>query len=378
MNSLARVALMALAFALASPCASAQTDAKPAARAAAPPPAASDDTDAAQDRARQLGQTDAQTGELGDLARFLQREEINFRRDLQDYLTVDPHEIARMHALELRARARARARAAPPALLERIDAVLATIKAARAKLDGRNQRLLDLDNRLATLQDEIGTVSDHLDSARRLVLHELFRLTEPTLWEAFGALNSPRATGIAQVRSALPHALETASQFWDNFSDRIFLHLVMLTVLLGAIASLSFSPAIRSLEAQSGAVRVLRRPVSSALLIALYLTPLFYPGLPVALGTAVRFVSLIPVLRLIPTFVAPAWRSLFYAIAGLFALETVFLVLPEGTVLSRLAMLAMSGAALWVATVGVRRPFAATDIQTRRWWSCCCAWCACC
>jgi len=415
MNSLARLAVLALALVLASVDSYAQTPAKPAPEppaAAAPSAAPSDDTDAAQDRARRLGQTGAQTAEIGAITRFLQREEVNFRRDLQDYLTIAPQGIARMHSLELRdartnaelslravrdrrrllgtriasitnasnqldamndlwtkQRARARERDAPPALLERIDAVLATIKEARAKLDARSQRLLDLDNRLSTLQDEIGTVSDHLDNARRLVLHDLFRLTEPTLWEAFGALGSSSEAGTAQIRSALPRALETASQFWDNFSDRVFLHLILLTVLLGAIASLSFNPAIRALEAQSGAVRVLRRPVSSAVLISLFLTPLFYPGLPIALGTAVRFVSLIPVLRLIPTFVAPAWRPMFYAIAGLFALETVFLVLPEGTGFSRLAMLAMSAAALWIATVGVREPFAASKVHTRRWWS---------
>jgi potassium-dependent mechanosensitive channel len=414
MNRLAGFALVALALVLASPAARAQTDAKPAATAAAPAqaPAANEDTDVVQDRAQRLGQTGAQTSDLEGVTRFLQREEVNFRRDLQDYLIMDAQEIERMHALELRdartnvelslravrdrrralgtrvasisaasnqldamndewvkQRERARTRGAPPALLQRIDAVLATIKQARAKLDGRSQRLLDLDNRLAALQDQLVTVSDRLDSARRLALHELFRLTEPTLWEAFGALGSPSATGIAQIRSALPRALETAAQFWDNFSDRVFLHLVLLTVLLGAIASLSFSPAIRALEAQSGAVRVLQRPVSSAVLISLFLTPLFYPGLPIALGTVIRIVSLIPVWRLIPTFVAPAWRALFYSIAGLFALETVFLVLPEGTALSRLAMLAMSAAALWIATVGVRRPFAASDIRTRRWWN---------
>jgi small-conductance mechanosensitive channel len=406
--------LASLALLLAGPAAHAQAgkDAASAAKQTTPAtaPVASEDTDTAQDHARGLGETAAKAGELNELPPFLRREEENFATRLQRYLDADAAAMAAILELELRdartntalsvgavrdrrralaaritqvskaadlldrlrdewtqRRAAERERGAPPALLERIAALLDTINESRQRVRARSQALLDLDNRLATLQDKLSRVSDRLDEAQRQAQRHLFRVAEPALWEALGALDSPQATGIAQLRTEMPRAWETAQQFWENYSDRVIVHLLVFVLLLGAMASLSFSPAIRALEAQSGSVRVLKRPISSAIVITLFMSPLFYPGVPVALSAVLRFVSLVPVARLIPTFAPPAWRALFYFIAGLFGLETAFRLLPEGTALSRLVLLAMSVAALWVATVGVRRPFAEAALHNRRW-----------
>ncbi|MGW8269417.1 MAG: mechanosensitive ion channel domain-containing protein [Burkholderiales bacterium] len=404
----------ALALALASPGASAQTDknAVPAPKTPAPAPAAtaSEDVDAVQDRARELGEVGAKATELRTVTPFLQREEESFASRLQHYLEADQAALGGIFVLELReARtsttlslnavrdrrhalssriaqlgkasdeldslrdewtkrlAAERERGAPPALLERTSALLDTINQSRTAVRARSQALLDLDNRLAALQDKLGRVADRLAEAQRLSQRRLFRLAEPPLWSALLQYDSPRHSGVEQLRAAIPDAWDAAGQFWENYSDRAILHLVVLALLIGAMASLSLSPALRALEAQSGAIRVLKRPISSAVVIALFMSPMFYPGVPLSLGAVMRLVSLVPVARLIPTFVSPEWRALFYFVAGLFGLDTVLTVLPEGTALSRLVLLAMSGAALWVATVGVRRPFAHTALHERSW-----------
>ena len=406
----------ALALALAGPGAAAQTDKnaaaapKPPSAQPAPAPAASEGIDDVQDHARALGDIGAKATELATLGPFLQREEESFATRLQRYLDADDAALGALFVLELheartsttlslnavrdrrrtlgariaqvgkasdeldalhdewtKRRATERARGAPPALLERSAALLETIDQSRTALRARSQALLDLDNRLAALQDKLTRVSDRLDAAKRLSQRRLFRLAEPPLWVVLLDVGHPRRAGIQQLSQAIPDAWDAAGQFWENYADRVFVHLLVLGLLLAAMVSLSLSAAIRALEAQSGAVRVLKRPVSSAVVIALFMSPLFYPGVPLSLGAVLRLVSLVPVARLIPTFVPPEWRTLFYLVAALFGLDTVLTVLPEGTLLSRLVLLAMSGAALWVASVGVRKPFAQAAVHRWRW-----------
>jgi potassium-dependent mechanosensitive channel len=406
--------LAALAFGAAHPAAAQQAASKAAAPVEKPAPpstaAAQEDSEVALTRARDLAAVGAASPALQDLVPFLQREENNFMTHLQRLLDADATLLAGMFELELRdARTRAalslravrerrsalgdslaqlkaaqdeldalreiwtkrlaaeRERGSPPALLERIDQLLSTIKEARDVQRERRQSLLQLDNRLSDLQDRLSSVHDRISEVQRQAQRRLFRLSEPTLWEVLFSAEQGRGIGMALMRSDFSRGLQTVAEFWGDFSDRVILQLVILALLLGAMASLSLSPAIRAIEALSGSVRVLRRPVASAFVIVLFLSPVIYPAMPLAVSALLRLASLVPVWRLIPTFVPPAWRPLFYSVAGLFGLETLFTMLPEGTGLSRLFLLAHSAFALWVSTVVVRRPFSGGALAKWRW-----------
>jgi len=414
MKTATAVLLAALAFGLAHPAPAQQAGGsatapveKPAPTTAAP---AQEDSEVALARTRELAAVGAASVAPKELLPFLAREESNYTSHLQRFLDTDAAVLARIFELELRdARTRTalslravreqrralgeslaalgsaqdeldrlretwskrhaveRERGSAPALLERIDQLLAAIREARDGQRERREALLQLDNRLSDLQDRLSSVYDRIGEVQRQAQRRLFRLSEPTLVEALFSEEQGRGIGIALMRSNLSRGLQTAADFWGDFSDRVIVHLGILVLLLGAMAGLSFSPAIRAIEALSGSVRVLRRPVSSAFVIALFLSPMIYPALPLAVGALARLASLVPVWRLIPTFVPLAWRPLFYSVAGLFGLETVFTMLPEGTGLSRLFLLAMSALALWVSTVVVRRPFADGALAQWRW-----------
>jgi potassium efflux system protein len=414
MKSAFAILLAVLAVALASPGIAQQAASKaaatPGAAAETPAPSADEDTDAVQQRAQRLSAAGAEPAVQNAIASVLQREEENFRQRLRSYLDANDAVLSAIAVLELRdaltraqlsldvVRERRRALAAgiaqarrardeltalhegwsrrlsverengsPPALLERIATLLKAIDTARDDLRARSQSLLELDNRLVALQDQLSTVSARLDEALRDAHRRLFRVAEPPLWVALNPARGAHATGAAQLGSEWTRAARTTRDFWQNFSERLVLHLVVLGLLLGAMASLSYSPGIRALEALSGSVRVLKRPFSSAFLVALLLSPVIYPGLPLVLNAILRLLSLVPIWRLIPTFVPAVWRPLFYWVAGLFGLDTLYTLLPEGTGLSRLALLAMSVAALWVATIGVRPPFADPAFARWRW-----------
>jgi potassium efflux system protein len=398
--------MLAFLVLVLSPTAAAQATDKPAPAAskpavkAAPAPSVTvrDDSEAALQRARALGAVGAESPVQQATATFLQREERNFDQLLRRYLDMPPAALANTPAIELnearttttlglsavREQRRAliariealrgastqldalraqwsqqlqveRDRGAPPALLERIAALLQAVDESLAQPRARAQILLELDARVAALADRYDQATKHLDEARRQTQRQLLRIAEPPLWTLLGGGGGVRPEA---VRSEWVRASETVQQFWQNYTDHVVLHLILLVLLLAAMASLSASPAFKALEHDSGSVRVLKRPVSSAIVIAIFLSPFLYPALPSTVGAALRLLSLTPVLRLIPTFVPPAWRALFYWITGLFGLEALFLLLPGGSVMSRLTMLLISAVALWTATLGTREAFA--------------------
>jgi len=401
--------LLTLLALVLSPAAAAQAADKPEAAAskpaaeAAPAPSVTvrDDSEAALQRARTLGALDADSPVQQTTATFLQREERNFEMLLRRYLDTPPAQLAKIPAIELNearatmtigrnavrgqrrtlgARIEAlrgaatqldalreqwsrqsqveRDRGAPPALLERIAELLQAIDESNEQVRARAQALLELDGQVASLADRYDQAAQHLDEARRQRQRHLLQLAEPPLWAMLATGDGTRGAQPATFQSEWTRASETVNQFWQNSADRIVLHLILLLLLLGSMASLSASPAFKALESESGPVRVLKRPVSSAVVIAIFLSPFLYLALPSTVGAGLRLLSLVPVLRLIPTFVPPAWRTLFYWITGLFGLEALFLLLPGGSVFSRLTMLLISAAALWTATVVVRKPFA--------------------
>jgi len=397
-------------IALALPAAAAPQPAdKPA--AAAPKPAAEatptrvvnvrDDSEADLQRARALGAVGADAAVGKATATFLQREQRNFEQLLRRYLDTAPALLANVPTIELNearttatlglsavreqrrvlgARIEAlrgaatqldalreqwsrqlqaeRDRGAPPALLERIAALQQAIDASHDQLRTRRQALLELDSQVAGLADRYEQAAQRLEEARRLTQRHLLQLAEPPLWTVLVGGDGGRGALPETFRAEWARASETVRQFWQNYADRMVLHLILLLVLLGAMASLSASPAFKALESESGPLRVLKRPVSSAIVIAIFVSPFLYPALPSTLSAGLRLLSLVPVLRLVPTFVPPAWRRLFYWIAGLFGLEALYLLLPGASVLSRLNMLLISAAALWTVTVVVREPFA--------------------
>jgi len=416
----ARIAIIAALLGLMLPGAAAAQTAPEQASSAAGKPAtsaaaeatlsASDAADSALQRARALGEVEAASIAHEAIARFLKREEPNFEALLQRYLNASAAALAEIQDIELRqaretaaiglsavreqrralgARVAALSRAggelealrdewkrrigaerdrgAPPALLERIDALLKAIDESFDTLRRRGQALLEFDNRLLALEDRYAQVVGRLEAAQRASQRLLLKLAEPPLWMVLRSEDRAQEIGAKALREQWGQWSRSAKQFWQNYSDRVVLHAVVLVLLLGAMAAMSYSAAFRALEAQSGSVRVLQRPVSSALVVAILLSPFIYPGLPAVVGSGLRLVSLVPVWRLIPTFVQAAWRPLFYQVTALFALEAVFLVLPEASGMSRMVMLVISAAALWVTTVALRTPFADAAFSGRRW-----------
>ena len=254
---------------------------------------------------------------------------------------------------------------APAALVDRISDLLKSVDKSSGVLRKRAQGLLELDNQLVEQEDHLLKVVANLDKALLATKVQLLTPGQPALW---ALLAGDQVTlGFQEVQEVLSRLSAGLGQFWQAYEERVILHCALLLALLFGMLALSRSPTIRALEELSGSLRVLQRPVSSALLLFLFLTPLIYESRPLIVGSGVRLATLFPLLLLIPTFAPKAWRPLFYLVAALFGLDTLAEPIPISTVLGRLAVLAMSAVALWAAIVSVRRALQDESVRQWRW-----------
>jgi len=104
-----------------------------------------------------------------------------------------------------------------------------------------------------------------------------------------------------------------------------------------------------------GALRMLSRPWSAALLVSFTLVGGLYPPLPPALRDLLFLGLLAPLLRLLPDLVPAPFRRPLYALAALFALDKLSAIAPPRTLLARLAVLVVTAGALAAIVSGLRR-----------------------
>jgi potassium-dependent mechanosensitive channel len=115
-------------------------------------------------------------------------------------------------------------------------------------------------------------------------------------------------------------------------------------------------------------MHVLERPIASALLVGLMLTPSFYPNSSVFIGELAALAVIVPLLRLLPRLVYAPMRRPLYALAALYTLSRLHTLAIPRSGLDRLLLLVVALLAL-AGLVVLLRPGARTiALSTSRWW----------
>ncbi|HZM68834.1 MAG TPA: mechanosensitive ion channel domain-containing protein [Candidatus Cryosericum sp.] len=272
-------------------------------------------------------------------------------------------ELRAMRAAWERTRTALATAAAPPALLDQIDALLGAVGATQEALAGRFDRTVMLQGKVGDLVDLIDGVVARIEDVRHEQDRRLYRAEAPSLITAFGDARASEALG-DQVRRTWTALRAAGGQFLQSYARRLPWHAVVF-VLLGVVLS-ALGRAARALErderemssALAAARHILDRPISAAFILALLLTRLFYPLAPPPVLHALWAVALWPILRVLPRIVSPEMRAPLYGFAVLVALRELSLAAAEGTLLQRLLLLVVSlfgvAVAALVATGGGR------------------------
>jgi potassium-dependent mechanosensitive channel len=258
--------------------------------------------------------------------KFHARQLENWRRDLKQaaaQYTEDAAELARRRASwEATLAAAGEAGGMAPALANRVQAVLARLALAEQSVSGPIDQQIRLSRRANAIENSIRAGYKAVAAAIAYDDLRLTRIDSPPYWKAWedsgaseGALHSVRV------------GLEIEKRFLDEYNvatagaqrARHLLALALLPLLLW------LSWRSRKIDSDDpeihASTRVLRRPISSWILLVLVSVMVFDPDAPLLLYQVALLLALIPVLRLLPAVVYEVLGPWPYVATGLYLLK---------------------------------------------------------
>jgi small-conductance mechanosensitive channel len=254
-----------------------------------------------------------------------------WRRDLKEatnQYSEDAAELSRRRANWEATRASTDSTALAPALTNRVSSVLAQIALAEQAVSGPIDKQVRLTRRANVVESSITAGQKAVAAGIVYKDSRLSRLDAPPLWQLWddpktsgGALRSVQAGLSVEQRFLDEYAAATADlQLRKNLVALLILPLlVWLSVRSRRV--ISDDPEIQA------STRVLRRPISSWLILLMVSVLVFQPDAPVLLHQIALLVALVPVLRLLPPRVYEVLGPWPYIATGLYLLKQLSFLL---------------------------------------------------
>jgi small-conductance mechanosensitive channel len=269
-----------------------------------------------------------------------------WRRDLKEATSQyneDAAELSRRRANWEATRASAESAALAPALANRVDSVLAQITLAEQAVSGPIDRQVRLSRRANAVESSISAGQKAVAAGITYKDSRLMRLDAPPLWQVWGdprnsasALQSVQAGLSVEQRFLDEYAAATADvQLRKNLVALLMLPLlVWLSVRSRRVVS--DDPEIQA------STRVLRRPISSWLILLMVSAVFLQPEAPVLLHQVALLLALVPVLRLLPPRVYEVLGPWPYIATGLYLLKQISFLLIASPLHYRVYLLGLT------------------------------------
>ena len=250
----------------------------------------------------------------------------------------------------------ARGQKAPPAVLQHVAATTEKLRTAEESVRTQQNRLLELGGRVSKLRAEVARAVATVDQAESALKEQIFEAGNSPLWRALAAPS--RAGGLGpQLRHALRESRQDVASFLAEGGGLLWIHVAVIVAL--GLGMLALRRPVAAMEAGDhallGAVRVLARPWSAALLLSVAVVGWLYPPMPPAVKDVALVAILVPLVRLAPGLVSQPFRRPIIMAAMLFALDKLSALAPPRTALSRLALLLVTVGGLFGLLRGVWR-----------------------
>ena len=294
--------------------------------------------------------------------RFYGKELAAWRSDLKQAsspYTEDAAELARRRASWEATRSAAEAGGMAPALSNRIQSVMAQIALAEQAVSGPIDRQMGLSRRANSIETSILAGQKAVSAAIDYNDSRLSRIDSPPLWELWqdptrsqSALESVKA-GMAVEKRFLDEYDAAKARFHRQLSALAALLLPLLLWLsFRSRKVVSDDPEIRA------STNVLRRPISSWLILVMVGVLVFEPDAPALLRQVVLLLALVPVLRLLPPAVYQVLGPWPYVATGLYLLQRLSYLLLANSFHYRVYLLGVTllAAALLAWVLWLRRP----------------------
>lgn len=279
-------------------------------------------------------------------ARRLARWHADLRQATAWYAT-DAAELFRRHAAWQAIKDSPTAASLPPALADRVDAVLAQLSAAGQALSGPLSRQVELEQRANAIEERIKAGQRQVADAINDIDARLMRVDSPPLWDLGKTRDDSEGT-MALLRTGLDIELRFARDYGaaDSGNQRA-LHVlqVLLLPLLLWLARKS-RDAIRAGVMSETAAGVLGRPLSTWLLLSMLGVLALEPDAPLMVQQVALVLAAVPVLRLLPPAARRQLDEWPRVITALFLAERLGFLFLANTLFYRLSTVALTALAL--------------------------------
>ncbi len=241
----------------------------------------------------------------------------------------------------------------PPALANRVDAVLAEITVAEQALSGPLDNQLKLARRGNALRQEIDSGAKAVASAIDYIDRRLYMIDSPPLWEAW-ADGKPSTLGLTSLRQGLQIERSFGAEYSTAYAAKLQALNIGAWLLLPLIIWISrrTRKLVSDDPEMKSSVQALLRPISSWLVVVLVGVLFLEPHAPIIRHQAALLLALVPVLRLLPAKVFTVLGPWPYIATGLYLLSQLSFIFVAVPLLHRIYLLTIGlltlGSVLWL------------------------------
>jgi small-conductance mechanosensitive channel len=212
--------------------------------------------------------------------------------------------------------------AAPASVVDRVDATLQGISAARTRVGGRLTHVLGLQDRVVNQIARCDDILARIAAASDAQAGPLLSRDGLPIWshEASAMIS---ANSRQRLLETLADMVELIRGFIAGRLVRVLLQVALLAIVF-LLARRARAAARRRADkgpSEEAAAQVFELPLSSAVVVALLATPWIYPEAPRLMSNVVGLLVLVPAVRIVRRLASPAIAPAVYALAAFFLVD---------------------------------------------------------
>jgi len=255
----------------------------------------------------------------------------------------------------------ATAQGAPAPVIERVQATVAAIDATRTQIDARNSRVLVLQDAVSRAIQACDDAGERIEDARDKSLDRIFTANVSPVWRLFGMQSAseivpaPAAPTASDFASVADGVRIYAYTYRSGFAITLAIAALMVWLLYRARRAEARATVSSHVALPEFVTHVLRRPIATAILLTVFVTPPLRPGQPAALQQLLYLIALPASLILLRPVLDPRLVPPFFVVAAFFLVEVARGVLMPSPDVEQIAliieMVAATGVLFWIANV---------------------------
>lgn len=234
---------------------------------------------------------------------------------------------------------------APRTLLNRIRGLQNELKKTEKALFSILSKVLTLRDKVSIEEIFVKEVSALIDKQIEENRSLLFTFDSPPLWVVL--TDSTDTTTLASsITLSTTRVGSALFEFWDMYSEEVPYYIGFYIIVLFVILYLKrFSR--KSIKENKGmstkfSSKILNKPFSISILIAIYFVVAFFPLAPSVIAELSRIILVIPIIFLFPTFVSKVSRGPLYFITSIYLFQQIIELLISPSIYLSLSVILLT------------------------------------